>query len=287
MIVSADAAQDKASILIEALPYIRTYRGRTVVIKIGGAAMDDPEAATSVASDIALLSMVGIKVVVVHGGGPQVSAAMSEAGLQPRFVQGIRVTDEATMAIVQQVLIGTINQELTARLAAAGLVPVGLAGADGGLFEARRVGGALAGAGLVGEIERVDPEVLRTLLDGGYTPVIASVARADGHAVNVNADVVASAVSGVLQAAKLVLLTNVAGLYADLGDSGSLISALKRSDLEEMLPDLSDGMRPKAQAAIDALAAGVGKVHILDGRVRHALLVEIFTDEGIGTEVVA
>jgi acetylglutamate kinase len=275
-------AGEKAQILVEALPYIRTYRGQTVVVKIGGEALDDDALARVVAEDMALLALVGVRLVVVHGGGPQVSAAMSAAGIEPRFVDGLRVTDSAAIEIVGQILIGSINPKLVARLAAAGLAPVGLSGADASLLAARPV----EGLGRVGEIVSVASDVLASLLADGYTPVIASVAPdATGELLNINADVAAGAVAGALGAAKLVYLTNVEGLYRDLGDSDSLVSEMKSAELAALLPQLSEGMRPKAASAVAALASGVQKVHILDGRVPHALLLEVFTDEGVGTQV--
>ena len=277
----------KASALIEALPYIRNYSGATVVVKIGGAALEEPAHAALVADDLALMSLVGIRLIVVHGGGPQVSEAMARAGLTPRFVGGLRVTDDESIDIVKQVLIGGINTDLVARLADAGLKAVGLSGADGGLFRATVAPGPEGqDLGHVGRIAEVRPELLHSLLENHYTPVIASVARStDGEALNVNADEVAGAVAGAVRAEKLVYLTNVEGLYRDLGDQDSLVSELKSGELEGMLVDLSEGMRPKAGSALAALRSGVGKVHVLDGRVPHALLLEIFTDAGIGTQV--
>lgn len=274
----------KADVLIEALPYIRRYRGRTVVVKVGGAPLEDPLHSAVMAEDIALLTMVGIRVVVVHGGGPQVSQAMNDAGLEPRFVEGLRVTDDAAMSIVQQVLSGVINPEVVAHLVAAGADAVGLTGLDGATLSAERK----PGLGRVGEVPSVDPALLKTLLTSGFTPVLSTIAGdASGSALNVNADAVAAAVATSLEAAKLVFLTNVDGLYRDLGDAGSLISEIKAGELEAMVPELSSGMRPKVVAAVRAVSSGVEKVHILDGRVRHALLLEIFTDEGVGTQVIA
>ncbi|MGH2749105.1 MAG: acetylglutamate kinase [Actinomycetota bacterium] len=280
-------ATSKAVTLVEALPYIRSYRGRTVVAKIGGAALDDERLASLVAEDLALMALVGIRLVIVHGGGPQVSVAMTEAGIEPRFIGGLRVTDDASMEVVRRVLVGSINSDLVARLCAAGLSAVGLSGGDGGLITAARVDGPNGeDLGRVGRVEVVEAALLQSLLDAGHTPVIASIAPdAGGTALNVNADAVAGAVAGALEAEKLVYLTNVEGLYRDFGDAGSLVSELKRAELEEMSVSLSEGMQPKAASAIDALVAGTKKVHILDGRVEHALLLEVFTDEGIGTQV--
>lgn len=282
-----DLAAGKARTLVEALPYIRTYRGQTVVVKIGGAALDDPTLASLVADDLTLLALVGLRLVIVHGGGPQVSGAMTAAGIEPTFVGGLRVTDDDSMLLVQQVLVGRINSDLVARLNHAGLDSVGLTGFDGGIVRAGRVAGPGGeDLGRVGRVHEVRPRLLESLLDEGYTPVVASVAPdGDGRALNVNADAVAASVASAVGAAKLVYLTNVEGLYTDFGDSGSLVSELEAAQLEALLPTLSDGMRPKATGAAAALAGGVGKVHLLDGRVAHALLLEIFTDEGVGTQV--
>ena len=281
------SALAKAGVLTEALPYIRTYRGQTVVVKIGGQALDDPAKASIVAEDLALMALVGIELVVVHGGGPQVSEAMSEAGIEPSFVGGLRVTDAQSMEIVKRVLVGSINSDLVTRLNAAGLSAVGLSGGDGGLVEVTTARGSDGeDLGYVGEVTAVDPALISSLLADGRTPVVASVAPdADGVVHNVNADAAAGAIAAALGAAKLVYLTNVEGLYSDFGDRDSLVSELKVAELEAMLPGLSAGMRPKAASAVDALRAGVGKAHILDGRIEHALLVEVFTDEGIGTQV--
>jgi acetylglutamate kinase len=280
-------AADKARTLVEALPYIRTYRGQTVVVKIGGAALEQPALASLVAVDLALMALVGIRLVVVHGGGPQVSEAMNDAGLQPRWVGGLRVTTEETMEVVRRVLVGSINGDLVARLGDAGLSAVGLSGVDGNLIEARQARGPQGeDIGRVGSVAHIRTELLVSLLEGGHTPVIASVApAADGAFLNINADSVAGAVAASLGAAKLVYLTNVEGMYRDLGDAGTLISELSLGELREMASILSEGMQPKAASAIAALESGVGKVHILDGRVEHALLLEVFTDEGIGTQV--
>ena len=281
------SALAKAGVLTEALPYIRTYRGQTVVVKIGGQALDDPAKASIVAEDLALMALVGIELVVVHGGGPQVSEAMTQAGIEPSFIGGLRVTDAPSMEIVRRVLVGSINSDLVTRLNAAGLSAVGLSGGDGGLIEVTTARGAQGeDLGYVGEVTAVDPALVSSLLADGRTPVVASVAPdANGIVHNVNADATAGAIAAALGAAKLVYLTNVEGLYSDFGDRDSLVSELKVADLEAMLPGLSAGMRPKANSAIDALRAGVGKAHILDGRIEHALLVEVFTDEGIGTQV--
>ena len=277
-------AAAKAGVLVDALPYIRSYRGRTVVVKIGGQALDDEHLARVVAEDLALMAMVGIRVVVVHGGGPQISSAMTAAGIEPTFVDGRRVTDERSMTLVRDVLIGSINSDLVARLGRAGLNAIGISGADGRVLIAQQTeGGDL---GRVGTIVGIGTELLETLLDQDYVPVLSSVAvDDDARPLNVNADEVAGAVAAEIGAAKLVYLTNVEGLYRDLGDAESLVSEMKAGELEAMLDDLSEGMRPKATSAVHALSNGVEKVHILDGRVEHAVLLEVFTEEGVGTQV--
>jgi acetylglutamate kinase len=286
-LTQASDALTKAAVLTETLPYIRTYHGHTVVVKVGGEALDDPQLARVVAEDMALLALVGIRLIVVHGGGPQVSAAMQQAGIEPRFVAGLRVTDDASMEVVSRVLVGSMNTALVGRLRQAGLSAVGLSGLDAGLIEAVPTAGPEGeDLGRVGRVEIVRPDLLTTLLRESYTPVIASIApSADGVSLNINADTVAGAVASAVGAAKLVYLTNVEGLYRDLGDEGSLVSEMKSDELASMLDSLSAGMRPKAASAVDALQGGVAKVHILDGRVPHALLLEIFTEDGIGTQV--
>jgi acetylglutamate kinase len=281
-------AQEKARTLVEALPYIRSYRGQTVVVKIGGEALDDPRLAVQTTGDLTLMALVGIRLVVIHGGGPQVSEAMSQAGHEPRFIAGLRVTDDATLETVRRVLVGSINSDLVTRLCVAGLSAVGLAGSDGRLLEAERVRGPNGeDLGRVGRVTTVQAGILESLLDSGHTPVIASIAPAvDGTLLNVNADTVAGAVAGALRAVKLVYLTNVEGLYRDLGAGDAPISEIGLDELRAMTPHLSAGMRPKAASAVEAMDVGVDKVHILDGRVEHALLLEVFTDSGIGTQVV-
>jgi acetylglutamate kinase len=282
-------ATEKAAILVEALPYIRTYRGEIVVVKLGGEAVDDDAQASLVADDIALMTLVGIRVVVVHGGGPQISAALAEAGVESRFVSGLRVTTSETIDVVRRVLVGSINPELVARLNSVGVAAVGISGGDGNLIVTEPAEGPNGeDLGRVGRVASIDISLLHSLLDQSYTPVVASIAPGtDGGPTNVNADEVAGAIAGAMGAAKLVYLTNVEGLYRDLGDAGSLVSELKASDLKAMLGSLSSGMAPKATSIVDALEAGVGKAHILDGRIAHALLLEVFTDEGIGTQVLA
>lgn len=279
----------KARTLLEALPYIRTYRNSVVVVKLGGEPLDDPALAARVAEDLALLALVGVRVVVVHGGGPQISRAMEASGLEPRFLDGLRVTDDASMELVEQVLIGRINSGLVGRLNRAGIAAVGLSGIDGGFMVAEPVRGPDdEDLGRVGRVTQVRAGFLHSLVEKGLTPVVASVApTAEGVTLNVNADAAAAAIAGAIGAEKLVYLTNVEGLYRDLGDRDSLMSEIKHDELAAMIGGLSSGMRPKAESAIAALDAGVSKVHILDGRVDHALLLEIFTESGVGTQVLA
>ena len=283
-------AHEKARILIEALPYIRLYRGKTVVVKIGGAALDEPAMAARVAQDLTLMDLVGINLIVIHGGGPQVSQAMTEAGIAPQFIDGLRVTDDASMEVVRRVLIGSINNSLVAGLCESGLEAVGLSGTDAELIRAEPVTGqAGRNLGRVGRVVGVNTALLSSLLQDGYTPVIASVAmnRDGSGALNINADAVAGAIAATMSAAKLIYLTNVEGLYRDFGDSQSLIPGLTLAELAAMSSGISAGMGPKVASVIHALESGVGKAHILDGRVEHALLLEIFTEKGIGTQVIA
>jgi acetylglutamate kinase len=285
------AAQDKARVLREALPWITRWAGRTVVVKYGGnVSPADAESGllAAFAADIALLRRVGVRVVVVHGGGPQISALSERLGLESRFFDGRRVTDEATLAVVKMVLLGQVNPELVGQITAAGAPAAGVAGTDGGLLTVRPAAdGAL---GRVGEIERVAPRVLTTLLDDGVVPVVATVGRGvDGADYNVNADTVAGAIAVALQADKLIYLTNVPGLYEDFGTSDEqLLSEVSVSRLRALLAGdgLHTGMVPKIESILTALAGGVAQAHLLDGRVEHALLLEVFTDEGIGTMVV-
>ncbi|HEX2027421.1 MAG TPA: acetylglutamate kinase [Nitriliruptorales bacterium] len=285
----ATAAQAKAVVLREALPWITRFHGATVVIKYGGNAMVDDELKRSFAADVALLHFVGLRPVIVHGGGPQISAVAESMGLQARFVGGLRVTDDATMDVVRMVLLGRVNPELVGLVQSAGAPAVGVAGTDADLLVVRPARGpADEDLGRVGEVERVDPKVVMRLLDDGFVPVVATVGRdADGLDRNINADVACGAIAAALGAEKLVYLTDVPGLYHDLGDEGSLLSEVSVRRLQEMLAadQLHAGMRPKVASIVTALRAGVPQAHVLDGRVLHAILLEIFTDEGIGTMI--
>jgi acetylglutamate kinase len=273
----------KARILMEALPFIRQFRGRVVVIKYGGSAMEDPDLRHSFAGDVTLLAMVGLHPVVVHGGGPQISAEMARAGLEPEWVDGLRVTDADTMRVVQRVLIGEVNADIVRLLNGHGARSIGVSGIDGNLLTARPRDPRL---GFVGEIESVNADFLRRLIGEGLVPVIAPVALgADGAVYNTNADTAAAAIATAIGAQKLVYLTDVEGVYHDPADPESLIARMGVDDLEGLLATTTGGMLPKLRSAAEALESGVRHAHVLDGRIQHALLLEIFTAEGIGTMI--
>ena len=281
----------RAEILMEALPYIREFRGKTVVIKYGGAAMEQSDLKRSFALDVILLHFVGINPVIVHGGGPQIGALMKRLGKEPKFVGGMRVTDEETVEIVEMVLVGKINQEIVGLINYHGGKAVGLSGKDGSLLRARRRPHRLASGeevdiGLVGEVESVNADPIRLLEDHGFVPVIAPVGVGlGGETYNINADLVAGDVAAALGAEKLIHLTDVQGI---LGDDGSLLSTLSRKEAERLMDDnvIDGGMLPKVESSVRALRGGTAKAHIIDGRVPHAILLELFTREGIGTEIV-
>ena len=286
-----DGVTEKANVLIEALPYIRTFYGKTFVIKYGGHAMEDPSLREAVLLDIVLLRYIGVRPIVVHGGGPEITSMLRRLGKESRFVQGLRVTDAETMEIVRMVLVGKINHDLAAELNSHGGKAVGLSGKDGNLIVARKYQNPNReiDLGFVGEIETVNPELLMNLAEQGYIPVIAPIAvGADGESDNVNADTVAGEIAAALRAEKLIVLTDVEGILAGPNDKGALISALKVDKAMAMIRDgsIDGGMIPKVEACIRALKHGVGRAHIIDGRELHALLLEIFTDRGIGTMVV-
>jgi acetylglutamate kinase len=277
----------KATILAEALPYIREFSGKTVVIKYGGSAMEDPDLADLFAQDVVLMRLVGMNPVVVHGGGPQISDLMRRLGKEPEFVDGLRVTDAETVDIVRMALVGKVNREIVASVNQHGSYAVGLSGEDAGLIT---VGQRDDKLGFVGDVRRIDPSILERLLREELIPVVATVGVDEaGQAYNVNADTVAGAIAESLRAEKLVYLTNVAGMYSDLADEASLISRINVGRLAALVDDgvLSEGMIPKARSCVDAVNSGVSRAHILDGRIPHALLLEFFTREGIGTMVIA
>jgi len=286
-----DDALRRAEILMEALPYIREFRGKTVVIKYGGAAMERADLKETFALDVILLRLVGINPVIVHGGGPQIDALMKRLGKEPRFVGGMRVTDEETVEIVEMVLVGKINKEIVGLINHHGGRAVGLSGKDAELLRAHRrphrlPSGEEVDIGLVGEVEVVNAEPIRLLEEHGFIPVIAPVGVGrHGETLNINADLVAGEVAAALGAEKLVHLTDVQGI---LDGQGGLVSTLSRKDAERLVQEgvIDGGMLPKVESSLRALKGGTVKAHIIDGRVPHAILLEIFTREGIGTEIV-
>ncbi|MFZ5851213.1 MAG: acetylglutamate kinase [Actinomycetota bacterium] len=281
----------KAATLVEALPWLGRFHGRTVVVKYGGHAMADEALRASFAADVVFLRYVGLRPVVVHGGGPQISAHLARLGLVPEFVGGLRVTTPETMQVVRMVLVGQVQREVVGLVNAHGPFAVGLSGEDAHLFTAVRrralVDGAPVDLGQVGDIVRVDPSAVRALLDDGRIPVVSSIARGeDGQVYNVNADSAAAELAVALGAEKLVVLTDVAGLYADWPASDRVVSELAADELAALLPTLTAGMAPKMEACLRAVRGGVPAAHVLDGRLPHALLLEVFTDQGVGTMVV-
>ena len=272
--------------LLEALPYIRDFHGKTVVIKYGGAAMTDPELKEDFARDVVLLKYVGMKPVVVHGGGPDITRYMERLGMEVKFVEGLRVSDEATVEVAKMVLVGKQNKDIVLRINRHGQPAVGLCGDDGLLFTVRKqLAAGETDIGFVGQIERVDADVLEHIA-ADYIPVIASVgADTEGNSYNVNADAAAAAVAEAVGAFKVVFLTDVEGWRADPADPGTRISEATAAEVRQLLDGVAGGMRPKLEACLHALEAGVGNAHIVDGRQPHSLLLELFTDEGIGTKL--
>jgi len=282
--VSAAPDSSNVEVLLEALPYIREFHGRTVVIKYGGAAMLDEELREGFATDVVLLKYVGLNPVIVHGGGPEISRYMDRLGLEVKFHEGLRVSDSDTVEVAKMVLVGKLNSEIVQRLNRHGQPAVGLAGEDGTLFEVAPVANADQ-VGFVGAIERVDVNVLNHIA-ADYIPVLASSSSdRDGQPYNVNADEAAGKVAAALGAHKAIFLTDVEGWLADAEDAGSLISRATVGEVEERLDGVAGGMRPKLQACVDAIRGGAQSAHIIDGRVPHSLLLELFTDAGIGTMV--
>jgi len=280
---------ERAQVLIEALPYIRGYHGKTVVVKYGGAAMVDAELKHQVMQDIVLMHYVGLNPILVHGGGPEVSQMMKKAGKEPVFVRGLRVTDEETIDIVEMVLAGKTNKGIVSLLQQHGGRAVGLSGKDGGLFVARKMVVDGADLGYVGDVTEVNPHVLDTLIAGGYIPVICSVAvGSGGETFNINADHVAGRLAARVKAEKLVLLTDIRGILADVSDPASLLSEITADRARELIASgaVDRGMIPKVEACLMALEGGVPRTHILDGRSPHSILTELFTDRGVGTMLV-
>jgi len=283
MPIDLTQAQDIARVLTEALPYIRRFAGKTFVIKYGGNAMKGDDMIASFARDIVLMKAVGMNPVVVHGGGPQIGAHLDRLGKTSRFVEGLRVTDEETMDVVEMMLGGLVNKALVAAIVRQGGRAVGLTGKDGGLIRARKLLVKGQDIGQVGEVEAVDPAVVRHLEDGGFIPVIAPVGMGpEGEAYNINADTVAGKVASVLQAEKLMLLTNAPGV---LDAQGKILTGLTVQQVNALIADgtIYGGMLPKIQCALDAVNSGVRNAVIIDGRVEHSALLELFTDQGIGT----
>ncbi len=291
---SSVSAQDKAGILLETMPWLKRYSGQMVVIKYGGNAMVDENLKRAFAEDILFLHQWGVRPVVVHGGGPQINAMLARLGLEAPFEHGLRVTTPAVMEIVRMVLLGKVQRELVSLLNEHDFKAVGLAGEDANLFRARRtpamVDGKPVDIGLVGEISHVNAAPLVSMVEEGRIPVVSSVAPDEDDPVrvlNVNADFAAAALASAIGAEKLIMLTDVEGLYAQWPDRSSLIQRLTASELREMLPTMHAGMVPKMQAALDALDGGVPMVHVIDGRSPHSMLLEIFTDDGVGTMITA
>jgi acetylglutamate kinase len=269
--------------LIEALPYIRRFWGKKIVIKYGGSAMEDPSLRDEVLRDVLLLHYVGMKVVLVHGGGKEISEWMKRLGKKPVFVDGQRVTDEESLEIAEMVLTGKTNKDLVARLWKLGGEAVGISGKDAGFLIAKRK----KGLGEVGEIERVDPHILDVLMDDSYIPVISSIAMdEEGKGLNVNSDAAAGHIAGAIKAEKLLILTDVRGVLEREDDEGSLISVINFAELDSIIEKVGGGMKPKLLACKIALLEGVRSAHIIDGRLPHSLLMEIFTDKGLGTMIV-
>ncbi|WP_157429070.1 acetylglutamate kinase [Agromyces salentinus] len=287
-------ASAKAQVLIDALPWLKRFHGETVVVKFGGNAMVSPELQRAFAEDMVYLRYAGIKPVVVHGGGPQISAMLDRLGIESEFRGGYRVTTPEAMDVVRMVLSGQVNRELVSLVNEHGPLAIGLSGEDAGLFRGRRRGVVVDGVevdlGQVGDVVEVDPAAVVAQLEAGRIPVVSSIAPdADrsGQSLNVNADSAAAALAVALGAAKLVVLTDVAGLYRDWPNRDSLVSQIDSAELAELLPTLESGMIPKMAACLEAVEGGVAKAAIIDGRVPHSILLEIFTPAGIGTEVVA
>ncbi|WP_206812370.1 acetylglutamate kinase [Paradesulfitobacterium ferrireducens] len=288
-------ALDQARVLVEALPYIQKFAGKTIVIKYGGHAMVDPALKESVMLDVLLLRSVGIRPVLVHGGGPEINAMLKKVGKESQFIRGLRVTDAETMEIAAMVLVGKLTTEIVSLLNRFGGKAVGLSGKDAQLLQAVKKPMQLQNQdgemeeidlGYVGEIQKVSPGIVESLLDQGYIPVISPVAGGEqGETYNINADTAAGKIAEALKADKLLLLTDVSGVLRDINDPESLISVIRREEVPGLTAEgvLSGGMLPKVECCVDALTGGVGSVHILDGRLAHAILLELFTDGGIGT----
>lgn len=291
------SSQEKAAILVEALPYIQEFYGKTIVIKYGGNAMINDGLKEKVIQDIVLMKYVGMRPVVVHGGGPDITGFLKKIGKESTFVSGLRVTDEETVQIAEMVLVGKVNTEIVSLLNHAGVKAVGLSGKDAELIKAKKKLAVVhdgsterqVDIGFVGDVTAVNTVLLNDLLNQGYVPVIAPIGMGGKHeSYNINADYVAAEVAGALQAEKLLLLTDIEGIYGDYNDKNTFISTLTQSEAQKMIKEgaIAGGMIPKVEACLRSLAAGAGKTHIIDGRLDHSLLLEVFTPQGIGTEVI-
>ena len=278
----------RVRVLSEALPYIQQFSGRTVVVKYGGAAMKDSNLKDKVMRDIVFLSCVGLRPVVVHGGGPEINSWLDKLGIEPQFKDGLRVTDAATMDVVEMVLVGRVNKEIVSLINQAGGLAVGICGKDGNLIKARPEG--RQGIGFVGEVNSIDVKLLNSLISSGYIPVVSSVAADEtGQAYNINADTVAGELAAALGAEKLILLTDTAGILKDYKDPSTLLAKVDIQEARQLINSgvVSGGMIPKVSCCVRSLAQGVKAAHIIDGRIPHSLLLEIFTDAGIGSMLVA
>lgn len=282
------SAMEKAGVLVEALPYIKTFYGKRVVIKYGGAAMTDCELKKKVMQDIVLMKYVGMHPVIVHGGGPEINGMLDRLGIKTQFINGLRVTDRSTMEVVEMVLGGKVNKEIVMGLNASGGRAIGISGKDGNLIQAEPVD-ASGAMGFAGRVKGINPEIIETVIENGYIPVISPIGTDERQETyNINADLVAAAVAVAINADKLVLLTDVPGLLQDPADPDSLISVLKVSEVADYVADgtIAGGMLPKIKCCVESVTGGVGRTHIIDGRLAHSILLEIFTDQGIGTMVV-
>ncbi|GAB5412676.1 MAG: acetylglutamate kinase [Congregibacter sp.] len=295
MSLTPDSAMNVAQVLTEALPYIQRFTGRTVVVKFGGNAMTDPKLHDSFARDIVLMKLVGMNPIVVHGGGPQIGKLLDKLSIESSFVDGMRVTDAQTMDVVEMVLGGSVNKEIVSSINRSGGKAIGVTGKDGQLIRARRItlrrdapelnASEIVDMGQVGEVRQIDREILDVIIDSDFIPVIAPIgADEEGNSYNINADLVAGKIAQVMQAEKLMLLTNVAGL---MDANGEVLTGLSTAKVDELIADgtVHGGMLPKIGCALDAVKSGVASAHIVDGRVPHAVLLEIFTDEGMGTKI--
>lgn len=279
---------DRVQVLSEALPYIQAFAGKTLVVKYGGAAMKDESLKAGVIRDIVFMASVGLKIVVVHGGGPEINLWLNKLGIEAQFKNGLRVTDAPTMDVVEMVLVGRVNKELVSLISQAGGAAVGVCGKDGNLVMARPQGEA--GIGFVGEVNAVNSDLISTLLDGGYIPIVSSVADDEtGQPYNINADTVAGELAASLEAEKLILLTDTAGILRDAKDPSTLIPQLSIGEARSLIETeiVAGGMIPKVLCCVRSLAQGVNAAHIIDGQVPHALLLEIFTDAGVGSMITA